>query len=242
MSRFFLSYTEDNTAVIKGDEAAHMLKTLRMKPGDGFTGIDGSGFEYKCVIDRIEKDAIKAAVLEKAVCRAEPKIALTIYQAYPKAAKIETILQKCVELGISAFVPFISERCVKKPGSESIVKRLLRVAKEAVKQCGRAKMPEVFGILAFDEVIKRLSGHELKILALEEEKDTHFKQVLQNNRNVKDIAVIIGPEGGFGLKEAEAFIKAGALSVTLGKRVLRTETAAPAVSAIVMYELEGDEA
>ena len=122
-----------------------MLRTLRMQKGDTFTALDGSAYEYSCEIIDTAAGEVKARVLEKLLCAAEPKVSLTVYQAYPKAAKIETILQKCVEIGIGAFVPFVSERCVKKPEKDDVSKiiRLKKVAQEAVKQCGRARVPQV---------------------------------------------------------------------------------------------------
>lgn len=241
MSRFFCEVKDDDTAIVRGDEAAHMVRTLRMREGDAFTGIDGSPLEYACEITGLTANEVQAKVLQKSLCPAEPKIALTVYQAYPKAAKMETILQKCVELGLAAFVPFISERCVKKPEKDDCAKteRLKRVAMEAVKQCGRSRVPYVSTILSMNEVLKKIPQHDLCLLAWEEETCTSLKLVLQKNWGIKDIAVIIGPEGGFSETEAQAMKSAGAKSVSLGGRIMRTETAGMAACAVIMYELEG---
>jgi len=239
MSRFFAE-VKNGIATANGEEAAHMAKTLRMKKGDAFTAIDGSGLEYTCEVTDVLPQSVKARVLSERLCEAEPQVKLTLYQAYPKAAKMETILQKCVEIGASAFVPFLSERCVKKPEKDDAgkIQRLSRVAAEAVKQCGRAVMPEVSAILSFAEVLKKIPRHGLVLLAWEGEKCVSIKQVLHRYPDVKDIALLIGPEGGFSGEEAAALIKAGATAVSLGKRILRTETAGMAAAAVILYELE----
>jgi 16S rRNA (uracil1498-N3)-methyltransferase len=239
MSRFFASVS-DGTALVSGEEAAHMAKTLRMKKGDAFTVIDNSGYEYRCEIEAITPQSITGRVLASGLCGAEPGVKLTLYQAYPKAAKMEVILQKCVEIGVTGFVPFISERCVKKPEKDDANKlnRLKRVAQEAVKQCGRAVVPEVSDIKPFADVLRMLSGHGLKLLAWEEEKAQTLKKALKSNPEAKDIALVIGSEGGFSAKEAEAMKKAGVIPVSLGKRILRTETAGMAAAAMILYELE----
>jgi len=239
MSRFF-GKVEGDKATIQGEEAAHMTRTLRMQKGDGFIAIDGSDYEYPCEIAEIASGEVKAKVLEKRLCAAEPRIKITLYQAYPKAAKMETILQKCVEIGIGAFVPFISERCVKKPEMDDTNKiaRLQKVAREAVKQCGRSRGIEVSPILSMKEVLRRVPQHGLCLLAWEETKDASLKQVLRAYAGVNDIALIIGPEGGFSAQEAKGMADAGAKAVSLGKRILRTETAGMAACAMIMYELE----
>jgi 16S rRNA (uracil1498-N3)-methyltransferase len=240
MSRFFAEILPDGMVSVIGEEAEHMARTLRMHIGDLFIALDGSEYEYTCEVTKISSTEVLGKILRKSLCPAEPKIRLTVYQAYPKAAKMETILQKCVELGISAFVPFISGRCVKRPEKDDAAKtmRLQRVAMEAVKQCARSRIPLVSTVLTMDEVINALPEHGLCLLAWEEERSTTLKQALRFSRKCEDIALIIGPEGGFSEEEAKAMTDAGATPVTLGKRILRTETAAMAVCAMVMYELE----
>jgi 16S rRNA (uracil1498-N3)-methyltransferase len=239
MSRFFGSI-ENDTAIICGEEAAHMVRTLRMRPGDVFTAIDGGAYEYDCIIEAITSGEITANVQAKRLCAAEPEIAITLYQAYPKAAKMETILQKCVEIGVSSFVPFLSERCVKKPEKDDTnkISRLQKVAQEAVKQCGRCRVIGVSPILSMKEVLKQLPRHTLCLLAWEEEKAATIKEALRQNSGAKDIALIIGPEGGFSPLEAQSMQAAGAMAVSLGRRILRTETAGMAACAMIMYEME----
>jgi len=216
--------------VISGDEAKHMKNALRMQPGDIFVAFDGSGMDYDCRITSVGT-SVEADILSRRATEAEPGVKVTLYQAYPKLAKMEEIVQKAVELGATGIVPFISARCVKKPDDAS---RLRRVALAAVKQCGRSIIPEVSDILRFDDALARMSRHESLIVCWEEEQTTPLSEALKTG--ARDIGVVIGSEGGFEAAEVEKMRSAGGVSVTLGPRILRTETAGIAVLAAVFYE------
>jgi len=216
--------------VISGDEAKHMKNALRMQPGDTFTAFDGSGVDFDCRVTSVGS-AVEADILSRWTTEAEPAVKVTLYQAYPKLAKMEEIVQKAVELGAAGIVPFISARCVKKPADAS---RLRRVALAAVKQCGRSIIPEVSDILRFDDALARMSDHESLIVCWEEEQITPLSDALKGD--AKDIGIVIGSEGGFEAAEVEKMRGAGGVSVTLGPRILRTETAGIAVLAAVLYE------
>jgi len=216
--------------VISGDEAKHMKNALRMQPGDTFTAFDGSGVDFDCRVTSVGS-AVEADILSRWTTEAEPAVKVTLYQAYPKLAKMEEIVQKAVELGAAGIVPFISARCVKKPEDAS---RLRRVALAAVKQCGRSIIPEVSDILRFDDALARMSDHECLIVCWEEEQITPLSDALKGD--AKDIGIVIGSEGGFEAAEVEKMRDVGGVSVTLGPRILRTETAGIAVLAAVLYE------
>ena len=216
--------------VISGDEAKHMKNALRMQPGDTFTAFDGSGVDFDCRVTSVGS-AVEADILSRWTTEAEPAVKVTLYQAYPKLAKMEEIVQKAVELGAAGIVPFISARCVKKPEDAS---RLRRVALAAVKQCGRSIIPEVSDILRFDDALARMSDHESLIVCWEEEQITPLSDALKGD--AKDIGIVIGSEGGFEAAEVEKMRDVGGVSVTLGPRILRTETAGIAVLAAVLYE------
>ena len=236
MHSYILEKIEGNQAVFSKEERTHMAAN-RLRAGEEFLGIDNTGFEY---LIRAEgpKDG-PFVVLEKRRSDKEPGICITLYQAFPKSSKIDLALQKGVELGLSKFVPFLSARCVKRPDASSkVCERLRKVAAEATKQCGRAIVPEVSDLLEFEEVAKRIAGHELPILCYEEETARSIKEALSANRTAKDIAILIGPEGGFEPWEAEQLKRAGAHSVTLGKRILRTETAGMAAVSMALYEMD----
>lgn len=224
-----------DSVTMSSEESAHMTRVLRMKAGDKFILVDGVGGENICCISSVDNGLVSADVLEKRACEADPKVKITLYQACLKSDKLEFVLQKSVELGVSAYVPFVSSRCVKVPDSKGMQKmktRMDKIAAEAVKQCGRAVLPEVGTAIRFPELIKRLEEHELVLFAYECE-TAPLKGTIGS---AKDIALVIGPEGGFDLSEAEAIKTAGAVSVSLGKRILRAETAALALTAIVSYE------
>jgi 16S rRNA (uracil1498-N3)-methyltransferase len=207
-----------------------MKNALRMQPGDVFTAFDGSGVDYDCRITSVG-NSIEATILSRRKNEAEPAVKVTLYQAYPKLAKMEEIVQKAVELGAVGIVPFISARCVKKPEDAS---RLRRVAMAAVKQCGRSVIPEVSDILRFGDALQRMQTHEKLIVCWEEELQTPLYDALRGDAS--DIGVVIGSEGGFDSAEVEKMRSSGGISVTLGPRILRTETAGIAVLAAVFYD------
>lgn len=232
MHRFYTQpeNANEHQLTITGDEAKHIKNVLRMQPGDAFIAFDGTGVDYSCRINTVGAQ-IEANVLSKSRNDTEPSIKVTLYQAYPKSAKMEEIVQKAVELGVFGVVPFISQRCVKRPEDAS---RLRRVALAAVKQCGRSVLPKVEDVLRFDDAIELMKKHDKLIVCWEEERHTPLKQVLSGG--AQDIGVVIGPEGGLEAAEVEKMREAGGVSVTLGPRIMRTETAGIAVLSAIFYD------
>lgn len=219
-----------NTIVIRGDEAKHIKNVLRMQPGESFIAFDGTGMDYLCRIQTLGAE-IEAKVVSCEPNGTEPKIRVTLYQAYPKAAKMEDIVQKAVELGAAGIIPFISQRCVKRPEDGA---RLRRVALAAVKQCGRSVLPEVTDVLSFDAALMRMAAHQRLIVCWEEEKAASLKHALQGD--YADVGIVIGSEGGFEAAEVERMRSIGGVSVSMGPRILRTETAGIAALAAVFFE------
>ena len=214
-----------------------MSRVLRMQPGDEFIAPD-EGWDYVCRIVQVERELVRAKVLEKRPCAAEPQRKITLYLAYMKADKMEFALQKAVELGVSEFRPFVSQRCVKVPDAKSAAKaveRMRRIAFEAVKQCGRARQVKVGEPLLFDQMLEELRSYELALFCYESSKGS-LKAALRGQ--AQSIGIIVGPEGGFSEGEAARVQAAGGISVSLGRRILRGETAAIAATAIVAYETE----
>lgn len=201
-----------------------------MRIDDELIAFDGTGVDYHCRITDITSH-VKADIISTSANSKEPTIKTTLYQAYPKAAKMEEIVQKAVELGVSAIVPFLSERCVKKPEDAS---RLRRVMFAAVKQCGRSILPVVSDIMTLDNALPLMQKHQKLIVCWEEERDNTLKNALAGQAG--DIGIVIGPEGGFSAHEVVKMRSAGGVAVTLGPRILRTQTAGIAVLAAVMYE------
>ncbi len=232
MHRFYTEpeHVHENSLTIAGDEARHIKNVLRMQAGDEFIAFDGTGTDYACRIVSVGTQ-IEAQVLSKEINKTEPGIRVTLYQAYPKSAKMEEIVQKAIELGAFRIVPFISHRCVKRPEDSS---RLRRVALAAVKQCGRSVLPSVEDVLNFEDALKLMKTHDKLIVCWEEERETPLKEALAGE--AKDIGIVIGPEGGLEEAEVKHMREAGGISVTLGPRIMRTETAGIAVLAAVFYD------
>lgn len=237
MDRFFIKPEEikDNVASIQGEDVGHILRVLRLHAGDCICLCDGQGYDYTARISGVDKQTVYADIMERRMCETEPRHRVTLYQSLPKAGKMEVIIQKCVELGIFAIQPVYSARCVAQPDSfEKKLKRYQRVAYEAAKQSRRGIVPAV---LPVTELAACAFPHELVLFAYEEERVYTLKQALRGT-HACDIALIIGPEGGFAPEEALLLQQKGVRALSLGKRILRTETAGMAMLAMVMYELE----
>ena len=225
MPRFFCENFSENTAFITGDDARHISRSLRMKIGEELTVCNTRGTDYFCKITEIHENEIMLDVMESAKTVSEPSIEVTLFQCMPKGDKLETVVQKSVELGVKQIVPVISERCISRPDAKSAAKkreRLQKIANEAAKQSGRGILPTVENTLTFKECCNRLSDFDLSILFYELGGESLSNLEINGN---KKIAILIGPEGGFAKEEADAALKNGAKAATLGKRILRTETA-----------------
>lgn len=231
---------KDNCIYIDSSDVNHIKNVLRKSIGD-ILDIVSDNIKYKAEISEMSQDVIKCEILE-AIESENRRINLTIFQGLAKADKIEYIIQKCTELGVYEIIPIEMKRCVVRLDGKDKEKKLDRwkkIAEVASKQSLRNDILKVDKIMSFKNMLEELEKYDLVILAYEKEKDTSLKNILENvDSNVFNIAVIIGPEGGIDEAEAEEITKLGAKSVTLGKRILRTETAPVAISAMIMYELE----
>ena len=247
MSRFFVNERDigDSEIVITDSgDLRHMRKVLRLKPGDEVEVSDSAKWEYRAVIEEITDDSAVLRITDKQAFAREPRIQVTLFQGVPKASKMDEIVQKCTELGVSEIYPVFMDRTVvvEKDGFGKKIARWRKVAAEAVKQCRRGKAPEVMDRLSFKEMVPCLGDFDLVLFPYENETGRTIKDALREyltkDAKPERIAVIIGPEGGFSDSEAEALKTFGADCVSLGKTVLRTETAGPAALAMIMYELE----
>lgn len=244
MHRFFVASSEiDDTHIrIRGTEdRKHILKVLRMRVGDEIEVSDSLAFEYVARISAIDPEEINALILEKHEFRREPKLQTTIYQSVPKQGKMDVIIQKCVELGMTCLIPVLTERSIAtgESLSEAKLERWRKVAQEAGKQCKRGIIPTIEARISFREMLKQFSDYDLVLFPYEQETGRTLKSTLRNLSEVPlRIAILIGPEGGFTDEEATDVEAAGGLPVTLGKTILRTETAGPTALAMVLYELE----
>lgn len=245
MSRFFVSpdAVGDNTIVIDSREDIHHLsKVLRLREGDSIDISDSVSWEYRCVITSMDKSAVLLKIIDKQSFAAEPETRITLFQGIPKGSKFETIVQKCVELGVDTIQPVFMDRTVvvDKGNYSKKIERLNKISAEAVKQCKRGMVPQVLNSIKVPEMIESFDDYDLVLFPYENEKGITIKDVLTDEpgAGATNIAVIIGPEGGFSEKEADTIVEAGGLSVSLGKTTLRTETAGMAAIAMILYELE----
>ncbi len=241
MPRFFVTKEAiaDGFATISGSDAYHIGRSLRMAVGDEIYVSDGEGKEYLARLTKIRDDECLAEIIEEKDST-EPKMDITLYMAYPKGDKLETVIQKAVELGATRIVPFESSRCIKRPKADKVARqgeRLSKIAEEAAKQCGRCIVPEVSLPLSYSAMLEDAATSELKLICYEKESDLSIKALLSGNKPAS-IAVIVGCEGGFSPEEIEEAISAGCHSVTLGKRILRCETAPSAVLSMILYQYE----
>ncbi len=243
MPRFFAEKNSisDGKIFIFGDDAFHIARSLRMAVGDELVISDGEGTEYLCTLLKIRDDECECEVKVSRRAEAESPVRITLYMAYPKGDKLETVIQKAVELGASRIVPFESSRCVKKPKAEKADKqteRLMRISKEAAKQCGRGILPEVTHAISFAQMLKEAREDELALFCYEGEKSVSLKKALCEAGIPATVSVIVGCEGGFSDEEAALCQAAGLKSVSLGPRILRCETAPSYVLSALSFFFE----
>lgn len=244
MSKFFVDSSAIGDSTIRitdSDDRKHMTKVLRLGIGDVIIVSDTVAYEYEAEIIEIEKDYVDAKILDKQKFAREPELQVTLFQGIPKQGKMETIIQKTVELGVHSVVPVFTDRTVvvDHGGFHKKIERWQKVSDEAVKQCKRGIIPEIQREETFKEMLNAIVNFDLILFPYENEENFTIKDCLRNlERKPRTVAIIIGPEGGFSEKEAAAVKDAGGKCVTLGKTILRTETAGMTALAMTMYELE----
>ena len=244
MARFFVKKeaVNDGQITISGNDAFHIARSLRMAVGDEVTVCDEYGTEYLTKLARIRDEECIAEIISEQAGSTESPVDITLFMAYPKGDKLETVVQKSVELGVSAVVPFESSRCIKRPTEDKLGKitdRLNRIAEEAAKQCGRSKLPRVAKMIKFNELLSKIANFDLALFCYEGDGAESLKKALNNyGKTSGKIAVIIGSEGGFSKEEAERIIDAGANCVNLGPRILRCETAPDYCLSAISYHFE----
>lgn len=235
MPRFFLDENsiEGDIITVRGGDAVHIGRSLRMKPGDRLT-FCRQGMDFESVIESFTAETVVCRVEEKMPSRSEPRLRLSVFQGFPKGDKAELIVQKCTELGAAEVVFFLSSRCVARPdvkSGERRIERLRKIALEAAKQSGRGAVPEIRGIISFDEAVKCLAEKEISLICYENGGGRLSSFTFEG---AESCGVMIGAEGGFDRSEVEAAVDMGASAVWLGERILRCETAPVAVTAVIM--------
>lgn len=235
MPRFFTDEINENNLCLTGDNAHHVGFSLRMKPGEKLTLCSG-GIDYDCTVSGITGDSVYLELDEKHPCLAEPDIEVTLFQAVPKMDKLEFIIQKSVELGVSRVVPVLTRRCISRPDSrdfEKKLKRLRKISEEAAKQSGRGKIPEITPIVSYKDSLEIMSRLDKTIMMYEAEGGKPFGEV--ELAGIKNVGVVVGSEGGFDAEEVGEAVSAGIECVWLGKRILRCETAPITALSILMF-------
>lgn len=219
-------------------DSHHLVNVMRLSNGDEIIVFDGRGKEYLCEVIDAKPEGVRVRALEQRMFDSEVRTNITLVQAIPKSDKMDFVVQKCTELGVSRIVPVISDRTVVKltPKKEiSRRERWHRIACEAAKQCGRSVVPEISEVRTFRSVVDTLTPKELALIPWEGERTTRIGSVLKST-NAESIAVYVGPEGGFSLDEVRMAVQCGVIPVSLGPRILRTETAGIVALTIILYE------
>ena len=234
------SLIDQSTALILGDDARHIARSLRMAVGDTITVSDGKGAVYLCRLDMIRDERCECGIIKKCERTSESPVEITLFMAFPKGDKLETVIQKSVELGASRIIPFESERCIKIPKSEKlerVLERYNKIATEAAKQCGRATLPVVEAPTTISRLKDRVGEFDLPLFCYEGDGTVSLKSALDRD-GVKKISAVVGCEGGFSEREAKMLIEAGFIPVNLGPRILRCETAPSYVLSAISYKFE----
>ena len=244
MHRFFVKgdQIQEDKIWICGSDVNHIKNVLRMKPGEKVFLSCENDLEYECSLEEFGEDGICARILDIHGMETELETELILYQGLPKGDKMEWIIQKAVELGASKIVPVRMKRCVVKLDAKKAKKKVSRwnsIAQSAAKQARRGKIPVVTEVMDFKEAMEDAKSLDMFLVPYEEAKGMeHSRELFQKAKEKKSIGIIIGPEGGFDKEEIESAKLAGGNVLTLGKRILRTETAGMTMLSILMFLLE----
>ncbi|HWP95533.1 MAG TPA: 16S rRNA (uracil(1498)-N(3))-methyltransferase [Syntrophomonadaceae bacterium] len=242
MHRFFVSPDQirDQLVYIEAEQAHHIQRVLRLKPGTVIAVFDGLGCEYQACLEREEGRVLVARILSQIERNSETAIRLHLVQALPKGDKMDYVVQKAVEIGVTGIYPVLSDRSTIKLDEEKAVRKVQRwqtIARESCKQCGRSLIPQVHPIQGLSQWLSGARG-TTTIMLYEDARDLGLKQILRKEHQnwSVEINLLIGPEGGFSPLEADQARQAGFIWAGLGSRILRTETAGLVAAALILYE------
>ena len=241
MHNFFVNNNqiENDKVHIINQDTKHISQVLRMKKGENiFICNKENSDRYLAEIFKIEKDEVICTLIKKEETT-EPNIKITLFQGLPKSDKMELIIQKAVELGVSEITPIEMKNCIVKIKDEDKkISRWQTIAESASKQSKRTIIPKINNVEKITNLKNKINDYDLVLFGYENEKNISLKTILNDNKNASKIAIVIGPEGGFDKEEAKELEESGAKGVSLGKTILRTETAAIAMISMIMYEFE----
>ena len=233
--RFFITNEniDDNTIILTDEEHNHLSRVLRLPVGAEVECFADGDYLYNCEITSITKQSTTLNILSTYKCPANPKEDVTLFQALPKGEKLELIIQKTSELGISEIITFTSNFTIAK-SNDNKLPRLEKIAVSSAKQCGRTRLVKLSPTITFKQMLERLKEYDIIIFANETEDKLNLNNIVSKG---KKIALVVGSEGGFSQEEIEKIKDIGAKSISLGNRILRAETAAIGLTACVLYEL-----
>lgn len=241
MQRFFVPPNAIHANKVDFPEkTAHQIRNVfHMNPGDRVIVLDNSGWEYQVALQLVSHKAVVGEVEFRNQCENPPAVEVTLFAALLKKDNFEWVLQKCTELGIGTIVPLVTQRTVMAPPSEQKLDRWHRIVVEAAEQCGRGALPRLEDPVELPTALSRLTGYERSLLFWAGASSGDLRKSLRYGDHPSSFACLVGPEGGFTDDEVEQAQSAGAIPMSLGPRILRAETAAVVVTALVMYEFGG---
>lgn len=240
MQRYFVTpdAIQGDRVTITGDDVKHIVRVLRMEAGDEVIVCDGTGRAFHTELTELGDGEVAARIVEKLSAQPESPVKITLAQGLPKGDKMDLIIQKGTETGITRFLPLSMSRCIVQYDDKKEQKRRERwqkIAKEAAEQSHRNIVPDVANGMTFKQLMNALERFDLVLVPYEMEKARGLRDVLEEHPEAREVCVVIGPEGGIAEEEIETALRAGAMPVTLGPRILRTETAGLFVAACVAY-------
>jgi len=247
MPKFFVknNQIEEDRIIIIGEDVNHIKNVLRLKVDDNIQICNSDiAKNYMCGISKLNDNSIECIIFSEIESNSESNVDITIFQGIPKADKMELIIQKCVELGVSEITPIEMKRCIAKIDSKSKNKKIERwqkISEVAAKQSGRDMVPKINDITSIKNICNIICEYDIVLLAYENEQINTLKNEIQRLKDIENkeikIGIIIGPEGGLEKEEVDILKGSGAKVITLGKRILRTETVGFVLTSIIMYEL-----
>ena len=238
MARFFVDpdQLQNETIILTGENAQH-AKVLRLKSGEQVVACDGAGMECVCMVESISGHEVALNVLERCASASEANVRVSIYMGFPKSDKLEHVIQKATELGVDEIVAFPAARSVSRPDEKSLKKKLERwqkIAASAAEQSGRGRIPQVLVLDSFTAALERASKADKALMFYENERATTLRMALESG-GFKTVSMLSGPEGGLEEQEVQLAMDFGLQVCTLGRRILRCETAPLCALSAVMY-------
>ena len=246
MPRFFVETDQisDKDIVITGTDVNHIRNVLRMTPGEEVTVSDGQGMDYFCRIAELTKEEVRLDIVDSWHSFVELPTKIYLFQGLPKNDKMELIIQKAVELGAFSIIPVETKRCVVKLDVKKAAKKVVRwqqIAESAAKQSKRMLIPEIHEVMTYKQALEFAKQLDVKLIPYELAKGMkETREILSEIKPEQSVGIFIGPEGGFEEEEVAKALEAGAHAITLGRRILRTETAGLAILSVLMFQLENE--